>query len=173
MSSFTTKVVGVIALSIVCFPLAARAAELAPETLKGWEDYIRAENSLAAGRPSASPFLWIDESADRKRRVHDGEVLTSPVGKNGPKSIPHGLIHHWVGAVFVPDVHLEDVLAVARDYGRYKEYYAPNVLDSQPLRRGENGNLFSMVMLNKALFSKTALDAEFQESYARVNATKW
>jgi len=161
------------AFSILCFPLVSRAAELAPETLKGWEDYIRTENSVAAGRPSGGPFLWIDESADRKRRVHDGEVLTSPVGKNGPKSVPHGLIHHWVGAVFVPGVHLEDVLAVARDYGRYKEYYAPNVLDSQPLRRGENGNLFSMVMLNKALFSKTALDAEFQESYARVNAKKW
>ncbi len=161
------------ALSILSFPLVSGAVELAPETLKRWEDYIRAENSLVAGRPSRSPFLWIDESADRKRRVHAGEVLTSPVGKNGPKSVPHGLIHHWVGAVFVPDVHLEDVLAVARDYGHYKKYYAPNVLDSQPLQRSDDGNRFSMVMLNKALFSKTALDAEFQESYARVNAKKW
>ena len=173
MSSFTTRVVTAIAFSVVLFPLASRAAELAPETLKGWQDYIQAENSRVAGRPSASPFLWMDESPDRQRRVHAGEILTSPVGKNGPKSVPHGLIHHWVGAVFVPDAHLEDVLAVARDYGRYKEYYAPNVLDSQPLRKSESGNRFSMVMLNKALFSKTALDAEFQESYVRVSEKKW
>jgi hypothetical protein len=172
MSSLTTKVVTAIAFSVLCFPFASRAGELAPETLKGWEDYIQAENSRVAGRPSSSPFLWIDESSDRQRRVHAGEILTSPVGKNGPKSVPHGLIHHWVGAVFVPDAHLEDVLAVARDYGRYKEYYAPNVLDSQPLRESGNGDRFSMVMLNKALFSKTALDAEFQESYVRLSPKK-
>jgi hypothetical protein len=75
--------------------------------------------------------------------------------------------------VFVPGAHLEDVLAVARDYGRYKEYYAPNVLDSQPLRESENGDRFSLVMLNKALFSKTALDAEFQESYVGLSPKKW
>jgi hypothetical protein len=173
MPGFTTKIVGAITFSILCFPLGLRAAELAPETLKGWNDYIQAENSRVAGRPAASPFLWIDESPDRQHRVRNGEILTSPVGKNTPKSVPHGLIHHWVGAVFVPDVHLEDVLAVARDYGRYKEYYAPNVLDSQPLRKCDDGNRFSMVMLNKALFSKTALDAEFEESYVRLSAKKW
>jgi hypothetical protein len=173
MSSFTTKTVTAITLSILCFSVSSRAAALAPETLKAWEDYIRVENSRIAGRSPSSPFLWIDESADRQRCVRNGEILTSPVGKNTPKSVPHGLIHHWVGAVFAPDAHLEDVLAVARDYGKYKDYYAPNVLDSQPLHQCDDGNRFSLVMLNKALFSKTALDAEFQESYVRLSAKKW
>jgi hypothetical protein len=173
MPSFTTKIVTAITLSMLSFPIASRAGALAPETLQAWEEYIQAENSRIAGRSPSSPFLWIDESADRQRRVRDGEILTLPVGKNTPKSVPHGLIHHWVGAIFVPDAHLEDVLAVARDYGRYKDYYAPNVIDSQPLHECEAGNRFSLVMLNKALFSKTALDAEFQESYARLSAKKW
>jgi hypothetical protein len=160
-------------LSILSFPLASRAAELAPETLKGWQAYIQAENSRVAGRSPSSPFLWIDESPDRHRRVRDGEIVISPVGKNIPQKVPHGLIHHWIGAVFVPDTHVDDVLAVVRDYGRYKEYYAPNVLDSKPLHKSDHGNRFSMMMLNKALFSKTALDGEFQESYIRLGEKKW
>jgi hypothetical protein len=52
MPGFTTKIVGAITFSILCFPLGLRAAELAPETLKGWNDYIQAENSRVAGRPA-------------------------------------------------------------------------------------------------------------------------
>jgi hypothetical protein len=173
MSTFTTKMFTAATLSILSFPLASRAAELAPETLKGWQAYIEAENSRVAGRSPSSPFLWIDESPDRHRRVRDGEIVISPVGKNIPQKVPHGLIHHWIGAVFVPDTHVDDVLAVVRDYGRYKEYYAPNVLDSKPLHKSDHGNRFSMMMLNKALFSKTALDGEFQESYIRLGEKKW
>ena len=30
--------------------------------------------------------------------------------------MPGGLIHHWIGAVFVPNVKLDDVFDVTRDY---------------------------------------------------------
>ena len=173
MSTFITKMFAAATLSILSFPLASQAGELAPETLKGWQAYIQAENARVAGRSLSSPFLWIDESPDRQRRVRGGEVLISPVGKNIPQKVPHGLIHHWIGAMFVPDSHVEDVLAVVRDYGRYKEYYAPNVLDSKPLYKSDHGNRFSVMMLNKALFSKTALDGEFKESYVRLGERKW
>jgi hypothetical protein len=173
MTGSIHKLLSVAAVSFLCLSLDSRAAELAPETLRAWNDYIRTENSQLAGRPSGSPFLWIDESPDRQRRVHDGEILISPATKNVPKSISHGLIHHWIGAAFLPDTRLEDVFAVVRDYGRYKDYYAPNVLASQPLHKCDSGMRFSLVILNKALFANTALDAEFQESYSQVSEKKW
>jgi hypothetical protein len=167
------KLLGMAVVSVLCFSLNSRAAELTPETLKAWNEYIGVENSKIAGRPPASPFLWIDESPERQQRVRAGEILIAPVEKNVPKSIPHGLIHHWIGAMFLPDARLEDVFSVVRDYGHYKDYYAPNVLDSQPLHECASGKRFSLVILNKALFAKTALNAEFEESYTQVSEKKW
>ena len=97
MGTSIHKLLGVAAVSILCFPLDSSAAELAPDTLQAWNEYIQTENSKIAGRSPASVFLWIDESPDRQRRVRDGEILVSPAGKDVPKSIPHGLIHHWIG----------------------------------------------------------------------------
>jgi len=173
MGTSIHKLLGVAAVSILCFSLDSSAAELAPDTLQAWNEYIRTENSKIAGRSPASAFLWIDESPDRQRRVRDGEILISPAGKDVPKSIPHGLIHHWIGAAFLPDTRLEDVFNVVRDYGHYKNYYAPNVLDSRPLHQADCGKRFSLVILNKALLAKTALDAEFEESYKQLDEKKW
>jgi hypothetical protein len=49
------------------------------------------------------PFLWVDESADRSRRVRAGEVLVSPVGDHSPIRVPKGLIHDWIGATLIPN----------------------------------------------------------------------
>jgi hypothetical protein len=37
------------------------------------------------------------------------------------------MIHHWVGAAFVPGAKLQDVLGVLQDYGQHAQYYAPDV----------------------------------------------
>ena len=94
------------------------------------------------------------------------------MGEN-PQSVPGGLIHHWIGAAFLPNTGLDNVLAVVRDYNNYKDFYAPNVIDSRLLHHADTDDAFSMRMLNKALLSKFALDAEFQNSYARVDKNRW
>jgi hypothetical protein len=167
------KLFGVAAVSVFGFSLHSQAAELAPDTLRAWNEYIQAENAKVAGRSPASPFLWVDESPDRVRRVRGGEILIAPATKDVPRSIPHGLIHHWIGAAFLPDTRLEDVFRIVRDYGHYKNFYAPNVLDSEPLHRDGSAKRFSLVILNKALFAKTALDTEFEESYTEIGENKW
>src|SRR5689334_11647592 len=97
------KLFGAAVLSVLGFSLISSAAELAPDTLRAWNEYIQAENAKVAGRSPGEPFLWIDESPDRRRRVHDGEILIAPAAKNVPQGVPHGLIHHWIGAAFLPD----------------------------------------------------------------------
>jgi hypothetical protein len=169
MRGLICKVFVAVTVSVLFRPVAVKASELRPETLKGWNEYIEAESSRVGERSSSGKFLWSDESPERHRRVHSGEIVIAPVGETVPMSVEHGLIHHWVGAMFVPNARLEDVLAVVRDYRRYKEFYAPNVLDSKLLQTGGDNDKFSMLMLNKALFSKTALDAEFRGSYVQLN----
>lgn len=159
-------------LLVLAGSMASKAAELNPETLKAWNKYIQAENSRLAECSHTSSFLWSDQSPERIRRLRNGEILVVPVGEN-PRSVPHGLIHHWVGAVFLANTSLDDVLAVVRDYSKYKDFYAPNVSDSTLLHQDGTGDAFSLRMLNKALLSKFALDAEFQDSYAQVDENRW
>jgi hypothetical protein len=162
--------VGVLLLTA---PLSSKAAELRPEALQAWDKYIHAQNSRNAERIRSGSFLWSDESIDRNRRLRSGEVVVSPATKNIPQSVPHGLIHHWMGAVFLPGASLDDVFRVVRDYGRYKDFYAPNVVDSRTLKGTGGDYKFAMMMLNKALFSKLALEGEFQASYVRVDENRW
>ena len=56
------------------------------------------------------------------------------MGQN-PKKVSGGLIHDWMGAVFVPNLKLDDILKVTRDYDHYKEFYRPSVVESKAIAR--------------------------------------
>ena len=151
------------ALLILAASLTSKGAELSPETLTAWDAYVQAQNARVAEYSSATPFLWSDQSPDRLRRLHNGETVVAPFGEN-PHRVPQGLIHHWIGAVFLPGARLDDVLSVVRDYGKYKDFYAPNVIESRVFRQTDTEDTFSLRMLNKAAVAKFALDTEFQNS---------
>jgi hypothetical protein len=114
-------------------------------------------------------FLWVEEAPDRFARVRAGEVIVSPVGPQNPKEVPHGLVHDWIGAAFIPHATLADVLQVVRDYARYKELYKPTVADSKMIAAGEAKDLFSMLLVYKSLFLKTALDTDYESSYVHLD----
>jgi hypothetical protein len=160
------------ALLILAASLTSKGAELSPETMETWDAYVKAQNDRVAAYSNGAPFLWSDESPDRLRHLHNGETVVAPFGKN-PHRVPQGLIHHWVGVVFLPGACLDNVLSVVRDYGRYKDFYAPNVIESTLLRRTDTDDTFSLRMLNKAVVAKFALDTEFQDTYTRVNENKF
>jgi hypothetical protein len=162
-----------VAFLIFMSPMVSRSSELNLDTLQAWDKYVAAEDACAAERSTSEQFLWSDGSADRNRRIRAGEIIVSPASQNVPQSVAHGLIHHWIGATFLPNVHLDDVLAVINNYARYKEFYAPMVIDSKPLSETDTGYEFSMVMLNKAVLSKVALDGTFEESHTRISERRW
>src|SRR3982074_3557942 len=109
------------------------AAELKPETLSAWEDYLQTANSHMKERlHTGAHFLWLDESPDRRQQVHSGEILVAPFDDKTPTRVSAGLIHHWMGAAFIPNVTLGETLAVVRDYARYPDIY-PAVVASKPV----------------------------------------
>ena len=153
---------------------AIRAAELKSDTVKAWDAYIHAENLRMQKRLEAhGRFPWIDEDADRSQRVREGEILVTPVGEHNPKRVPDGLIHDWIGAAFIPNARIQDVIAVIRDYGRYKDFYKPSVIDSKPLGQVGAQDKFSMRLLNNAVLSKVALDSEYESSFVPVDEKRW
>ena len=118
-------------------------------------------------------FLWADEQPDRLAKVRAGEIVVSPAGPQIPKKVPSGLIHDWVGAVFIPDVSINDAQQVLRDYARYKDLYRPSVIDSKTIAlggdKGDKNDRFSMRLLNRSILLKTAFDAEYESSTVRVD----
>jgi hypothetical protein len=108
------------ALLVPAASLTSKGAELNPETLKAWDTYVKAQNARVAEYRNGMPFLWSDQSPDRLRRLHKGEILVAPFGEN-PHRVFQGLIHHWIGVVFLPGSRLDDVLSVVRDYRRYAD----------------------------------------------------
>src|SRR5690242_19333361 len=85
------------------------AASLEPATLGAWEEYVKATNTRMEERlHQAKSFLWVDESFDRLTQVRNGEISVSPVGLQNPRRVPSGLIHDWIGAVFIPNVSIKD-----------------------------------------------------------------
>ena len=52
--------------------------------------------------------------------------------------IPDGLVHHWIGAVFIPGVHLGQVLDLVQDYNHHQNIYQPEVVRSRLLEHDGN-----------------------------------
>lgn len=151
----------------------ANGAELEQKTLKAWNEYVDAEKDRMQDRlRPGSQFLWLDEVPNRRARVHSGEILVEPVVAHRPKRVPSGLIHDWIGAYFVPNATLDEVMAAVRDYNRYKDVYRPSVVDSETLERGGSNDRYSLVLMNKAVFLKAALHGVFESSYFLVDGRR-
>jgi hypothetical protein len=150
------------------------AATLTQETKAAWDAYLQSANAAMQARlqPGAH-FLWLDEEPGRAEDIRTKGPYIGPVGPHIPKKVPSGLIHDWLGAGFVPNVKIEDIVRTLRDYDRYKDIYQPGVIAS--ISHGTDGakDLFSMRLVNKSVVAKTALDTECEASYIRVDDRHW
>jgi hypothetical protein len=156
-------------LAVVCFllgqaPGLLRAAELQPETVRAWDAYIQnADARMHARLTPDQSFLWTDESVNRKRDVRRGEVVVAPLlDHGGILSVPNGLIHHWIGAAFIPNTTIDRLLGVLHDYSRYPKIYKPVVADSRLVACAGNGVEFSMIWRRHVLFVNAAIEARCQ-----------
>jgi hypothetical protein len=158
----------------LAFAAGIHGADLKPESLAAWDRYVRLSDSAMQARlQEGKSFLWIDEAAGRRRKLQAGEILSASVGAQSPKQVPSGLIHHWIGAAFLPNASLGDVLSVVRDYAHYKDYYHPTVVNSSSIQITPEVDRFSMLLMNKPLFVKIAFENECESTYAQAGIGKW
>jgi hypothetical protein len=160
---------GRLTLGLVLLGSVAHGADLGPETAKAWDQYVESVRAKTQARAAgAACFLWADESADRVQRLRRGEVVVSPAAERTPRPIPGGLIHHWVGAVFLPGVSLAAVRSSMRNFDRYKEYYS-NVVDSKYIGNDGHVDQFTAIEKHDSLFSRFALDADSSAYYTKLD----
>jgi hypothetical protein len=138
-----------------------------------FDRYVRQTNErdeIELKRGSA--LLWIDSLPETQRSeayaaLKRGEVqihqLSTP--DNGkPIVCPGGMIHHWVGVVFIPGAKLDDVLAVLEDYDHQSTYYSPDVERSKiESRDGDHFRVFLRFHRHKVI--TVVLDTEHEVHY--------
>ena len=156
---------------LAAVPISGNATELQTETLKAWDEYIRSADLRMQSRPDGpTSFLWTDEAADRRQRIGRGEIQVEPVLRHGTKKVPNGLIHDWIGGVFIPGATIENLSAVIHDYNRYKDIYRPVVVDSKRLSCTATEQRFSMLLQRKVLFVTAAIEGEFRAREVRLDS---
>jgi hypothetical protein len=160
-------------LALSC-PLQTIAADLKPETIQAWNDYVRAADERNLTHVSqGNLFLAVDALPAEAARLRQGDIIAAPAASNVPVKIPAGLIHDWTGAIFIPNAAVRDVLRVVRDYGQYKTVYQPNVVSAKPLETSEWEDRFSMVVMNKSFFAKSALDSDYHSTFTQLDDQRW
>jgi hypothetical protein len=121
----------------------AQAAELNPKTVAAFDKYVQiAEQRIAREVGQSETFLWADTPAARKAdvltRLRNREVVVERLRLDGSTDVPDGLLHHWIGVVFVPGVHARDAVALMQDYDRHSTIFGPNIAQSKLLERRDN-----------------------------------
>jgi hypothetical protein len=151
----------------------ANASELKPETLNAWNAYVRnADLHLKERVEGKASFLWTDEAADRRQQVGRGEIPVAPVLAHGTQKVPDGLIHHWIGGVFIPGATIDSLSAVMQNYGAYREFYKPVVVDSRTISWTSENPTFWMRWQTKVLFVTAAIEGQYKEQHIRVDSRR-
>jgi hypothetical protein len=83
---------------------------------------------------------------------------------------PDGLIHHWIGAVFVRHANLQQVVALVQDYDHHQDIYKPTVARSKLISR--DGNNFKMFYrLREKKIITVTLDTNHDVQYFPLDST--
>jgi hypothetical protein len=169
MTILPAKRIAIAALLAAAGPQCVLAAELKPQTVAAFDRYIQQAEQRMDARKS---FLWAGESAARARRVRQGEMLVEPASGTAETPVIGGLVHDWVGAVFIPGATLEKTLAAGQDYNRHKDIYRPEVMDSRMLAHTGNDFRIYLRLLKKKVVT-VVLDTEHEAHYEPVDGTRW
>lgn len=154
--------------------------KLQADTRAAFERYVQlTEERNEAELKDGKELLWIDALEESQRQgayaaLKSGEVQIQRLATldNGQAiSCPGGMIHHWVGVVFIPGARLDDVLALLEDYDHQATYYAPDVERSEiESRDGEHFRVFLRFRRHKVI--TVVLNTEHDVHYFRDSPTR-
>jgi hypothetical protein len=157
----------------------AQTTELKPETVAAFNLYVHTTEARIARDLQDGHFLVIDDLPDRDRheayaQVRQGRIYIRHFRAEEQDKlidIPHGLTHHWLGIVFIPEVTLAKTLAELQDYADQPNKYAPTVRRAKILEH--NGNEFKNYRqyYYKQLVT-VVINAEFEDVYDALNASR-
>ncbi len=158
----------------------ALGADLKPKTLDAFTRYLQATEARIDHdlvRPGA--FLYVEGLPEPQRTkalatLKRGDILMQRLETRDPSGreirAPGGIIHHWLGAVFIPGVSLRQVREVLQDYDHHQDIY-PEVVRSRLVRRdGDDFTIFYRLRKHKVI--TVTLDTEHTAHYALLDPAR-
>jgi len=154
-------------------PKAAKEIRLKQETLNAFEVYVRdAEASMEQSLGVEKLFLWSDASRERAQQVRGGKIVAQFWSGRAPVKVPNGLIHDWIGAVWMPDTTIKDTLALIQNYDNHVNIYKPEVIGSKLIsRRGNDFEIYLRLLKKKVI--TVVLDTEHAVQYRALDRARW
>jgi hypothetical protein len=137
---------------VILLGLQLSSATLDPRTLAEFNAYmVRADREmLDRARQAAAPRLGLP-----------AEPVIAPWREDNPLAIHEGLIHDWLGAVFIPEAAVEDGLAVLRAVPRYPQIYSGDILEARILSSaGDRRHVLFRVVKKKII--TVVLETEYE-----------
>ena len=168
------RLVIMLALAVVyAHPLRAQlVVELSPETVAAFEAYAhQVESQLNERWEGKKNFLYIEDDQRIKQQVLSGELFIKQMTDGHPVEIKDGLIHDWLGTVYIPNTTIEKVVNILEDFDRHKDIY-PAVSKSQTLQRDGN-NVKGYWRLQQKGLVPVILDVEEDAHYTRLAPGEW
>ena len=126
MRALESVIVVAVLLAIPARPGAADAAmaNLQPRTTGAYEAYVASAEVAFLTRVRSGEPVAQAAGASTVGQTTDGRIV----------KVPNGLVHHWRGAIHVPGVGLERVIATAQRYDAYTRMYK-SVVEARLLHR--------------------------------------
>ncbi len=168
----------ILCLAGLCAP--AEAAELAQKTTAAFDKYVLATEARINGelRPGGT-FLYVDAlPADAMKssyeQLKNGEILVEKLETKAPgisSDVPDGMIHHWVGLIFIPGATLGQIIPIVQDYDHRAELYKPDVTASHLISHQGNDFKFFLRLYQKR-FTTAVFNTEYTAHWGQVDAKK-
>jgi hypothetical protein len=162
--------VGAVALLAAIQP-GAPAAELKQHSIQAFEEYVRGTEARIESEVHGKSFLWAEGSPARLARVRQGQVVIEPFGANPEIAIRDGLIHDWIGSVFMPGTTIKQTLALIQDYDNHKNLYKLEVIDSRLLSHDGDDFRIRLLMKKKKVLS-VVLNMDHHVRYFPLDANR-
>jgi putative flippase GtrA len=149
------------------------------ETLAAWREYERRVDERYEGLANANGDFLAHAEFDLpdgwRDTVSRGGVAMARLEGTGPRaakvSVPGGRIHHWAGAVFVPGVTLDQVLARLKgNAGREADLYDDVVASKLLGRDGDRLRVF--MKLRRESIITVSYNTEHAVEYRRLGPSR-
>lgn len=154
-------------------------AELTARTIAAWQQYERQVDERYERPAAADAFFALDSfklAPGWRQRVLAGQVPMVRVDSSAPgaakPSVPDGRIHHWTGAVFIPNITLDHVMRYLLNRAGRESDSFDDVLSSKLIARdGDRVRIYMKLLRRESLITVT-YNTEHDVEYRRLTEAR-
>jgi hypothetical protein len=173
------RLVAVALAAIVFLAQPLDAADLKSQALDAFNRYVLLTDvQTDAALARREPYLHIDALPEDRRAATYAQLREAKVviehletlDQGRQIQVPGGMIHDWIGTVFIPGATLAQTLTLDQDYDHHQDILRPDVMRSKILRHSGDDFLVLLRFYKKKVIT-TVIDTEHEVHYTIMDAT--